>query len=1062
MSETSPDELPRLVESLARVARRHRVARKLVVAPNFAAGRELLRRLALSGGGWIGFEVTTPHRLAQRLALAKLETDGVRLLDSFEEQALLDEALDSVLPTEKGVLAELSEGVGFREKMHGAILALRLAGIGPRELDAARFAQWRKRLFLLRVLQRYERLLAERHRADVAHTLRTALDALEDAGSTLPAVVDADVVVLLPGLGTRGLQGQLIQALGARGAKVLETDPVVGLDVPERVLQAKCRPPRSATSFLYGPEAMAEAADPEAIAEAADPVQDEAPVPVSVELFGAASVDAELREVVRRIVDAGLSWDEVEIVASDPEVYGSALHALGRRLGIPVTYAVGLPIGRTRTGRVVQAYLDWIEEGFQAHVIRRLLEAGDLRPPRSHGAQAPAALARRFRSLRIGWGRLRYRDQIREALAGTDALEAHKAETPEGLQRRRDRVRSELEALRSILFPTLKATPAVPDRMDEGGASVSPAEVARGLATFLRRVPRGRGPDRAAREEVARILERIEATLHRRTEFRAAVSILRGHLDIRVRPELVGDDEDGAGAPWSSMGGALHLSDLEHGGFTGRPAVFLVGMDAERIPGGGVQDPVLLDSDRRVLGRDLPTSSELLRERIFRLASLFARLRGAVTMSFGAWQATEARSVGPSSVMLQALRLSRRDDGLTFRDLHHALGRVVSAVPAPGRPHLDSDDLWMSSLDAGDVLRHGRAAVRAAFPRLDAGLQAHAARLDGTPSSVHGVVRARPERLDPRRNEEIVLSASRLEALGACPLRYLHASVLRVYPPDDPEHDPDLWLDARERGSLLHRVFDSALREAKEAGIRLEDPAFEALALERLAEGIVRLRREVPTPGEGTLARERAALAEDVRSFVRMVRESAPQYAALELRFGLGDDAPVELPLQEGAVRLRGAIDRVDHDLAGLHVIDYKTGAPYGYENGVFAGGRRLQHAVYAHVAEERLQNDVVDGQYHFPTRRGQNQAFVYGRSDLAPVTDLLEIMLDGVAAGHFVPTNDKDDCKFCDFAPVCRARSVEWGGIVSPLAEWSEELANTGLHPAFAHLKRARMFEER
>jgi ATP-dependent helicase/nuclease subunit B len=553
----------------------------------------------------------------------------------------------------------------------------------------------------------------------------------------------------------------------------------------------------------------------------------------------------------------------------------------------------------------------------------------------------------------------------------------------------------------------------------------------------------------------------VEATLHRRTDFRAAVSILRGHLDVRVRPGLAGEDEEGSGAPWSSMGGALHLSDLDHGGFTGRAAVFLVGMDADAVPGGGAQDPVLLDSDRRVLGRELPTSTELLRERTFRLAALFARLRGTVTMSYGAWQATEARTVGPSSVMLQALRLERRDPTPTFRDLHEVLGRVVSALPGQGGACLDTDDVWMAALDAGEILRHGTEAVRAFFPALEAGLCAAEQRVDGVPSAVHGVVTARPEELDPRQNETMVLSASRLEALGACPLRYLHASVLRLYPPDDPQLDPDAWLDPRARGSLLHSVYDGALREAKDTGVRLDDAAFETLALRRLSEGIARLRREVPTPGEGTLARESAALAEDVRSFVRMVRERTPRYAALELRFGLGEDDPVPLPLGEGAVRLRGAIDRVDHDLAGLHVIDYKTGAAYGYEKGVFDGGRRLQHAVYAHVAEERLKDDVVDGQYHFPTRRGQNQTFVYERSALAPVSQLLEIMLDGVAAGHFVPTDQKDDCRFCDFAPVCRARRVEWGGIVSPMAEWSEELANTGLHPAFAHLRRARTFEE-
>jgi ATP-dependent helicase/nuclease subunit B len=1058
MTHTPRAELPRLVESLARAARKNRVGRKLVVAPNFSAGRELLRCLALSGDGWIGFEVTTPHRLAQRLALAKLEADGLRLLDPFEQQALLDEALDSVLPTETGPLAELSEGVGFRTRVHGAITALRLAGIGPRELDAAHFAQWEKRLFLLRVLQRYERLLSERRRADVAHMLHLALAALDDAGTRMPDVVDAETVLLVPGVGTRGLQGRLIAALGARGAKVLETDPVVGLDVPDRVLQGRNGGPSSAASYLYAPAGAVTGCE---TTQGASESESEVPAPVRIEVFAASSIDAELRDVLRRALDAGLTWDQVEIVATDAQAYGSALHALGRRLGIPVTYAVGLPIGRTRTGRVVLAYLDWIEEGFQAHVIRRLLEAGDLRPPRSKGQHAPAALARRFRSLRVGWGRKRYRDQIREALAGLDDLVPGKVESAEGFERRLERARSELEALKSILYPALKATPAVPDRMGDGGASVSPAELARGLGAFLRRVPRGRGPDRAAREEVGRILDRIGSTLHRRTEFRAAVSIVRAYLDIHVRPELAGQDEDGTGAPWSSMGGALHMSDLDHGGFTGRRAVFLVGLDAERIPGGGAQDPVLLDSDRRVLGHELPTATELMRERIFRFAALFARLRGTVTMSYGAWQATEARMVGPSSVMLQALRLSRGDPALTFKDLHEALGRVVSSVPRAGSPRLDSDDYWMAALGGGDVLQQGRAAVRASFPELDAGLSALELRSEGDPSEVHGVITARPAELDPRRNDSIVVSASRLEALGACPLRYLHGSVLRLYPPDDPELDPDAWLDARERGSLLHGVYDATLREAKDSGLKLDDPAFERLALDRLAEGLARLRAEVPIPGEGTLARETAALQEDVRSFVRMVRQQTPQYAALELRFGLGEDEPVVLDLSKGALRLRGAIDRVDQDLAGLHVIDYKTGAPYGYEKGVFDGGRRLQHAIYAHVAEERLQNDVVDGQYHFPTRRGQNQSFTYARRDLASVSELLDVMLDGVAAGHFVPTNDSNDCRFCDFSEVCRASRGEWGSTVSPLADWSEQHANTGVQPAFEQLKRARTFED-
>jgi ATP-dependent helicase/nuclease subunit B len=1043
MTSTELRPTPRLVDSLADVAIRHPLARKLIVAPNFASGRELLRRLSLVGGGWIGFEVVTPVGLAYRLARTGLERAGLSVVDTFDQQVLLDRSLDSALIAERGDLAELSEGVGFREAVHGAMRELRAAGIGTRDLDRARFSQWEKKLFLLRVLQRYERLLLQHQKADSASVLKLAIAALEEEGRRLPPTLDADVVLLLPGLGTRGLVGELVSALGARGGRVLETDPVLGLDAPDSVLWNRSAVPAPG-SHLYAPGS-----------------DDEAHPPARVDFFRASSVETELREVLRRILASGLSWDEVEIISSDPAAYGSALHALSTRLGIPVTYAVGVPIGRTRTGRVVRAYLDWIEEGFQASPVRRLLEAGDLRPPRAKGTHAPAALARRFRTLRIGWGRKRYRTQLREAISATERLEARPHESEEAFAKRRDRARAELDALRSILFPALKATPAVPDRMGEGPELVSPGELARGLRAFLRRVPRGKGPDRSARDEVGRVLERVAATVTRRTEFRAAVAILRQYLDLRVRAEFPGNEFDGAVAPWSSAGGALHLSDFEHGAFSGRPATFLVGMDSERVPGGGGQDPVLLDSDRRVLGTVLPTSAELLREQVFRVAALVARIRGEVTMSYGAWQAAEARTVGPSSVLLQALRLSRGDEALTFQDLHDAMGRVVSVIPDQGSPMIDADDVWMTVLGSGGAMRRGVGAVRASYGCLDDGLVAMQERRVGLPGAVHGVIAPRPDELDPRRNEAAVVSASRLEALGTCPLRYLQSSILRVYPPDDPELDPDAWLDNRMRGSLLHEVYDVALRTAHRNGMKVDESAFEMFALDALRAGVGRLREQVPIPGEGVFARERIGLEEDVLAFVRMVRLQGPECVALELKFGLGEDEPVVLELADGAVRLRGAIDRVDADLAGFHVVDYKTGVAHGYGGTVFNGGRRLQHALYAHAAEQRLGGDVVDGQYHYPTRRGQNQSFAFERARLGTVTGLLSHMLDGVAAGRFIPTDEPKDCTFCDFAEVCRVKKGGLGKTSSPLADWSKGYVNTGASPAFEQLRNTRSYED-
>ena len=1033
--------ISRLVDSLARVAARHRVERKLLVAPTLAAGRELLRRLSLVGEGWLAFEVTTPRPLALRLARPEMERLGVSAMDAFERQALVDEAMDAAMPRGGSDIGSLADGVGFRERVHDAIEAMRLAGVTAAVLEGARFADWEKRIFLRRTLGRYEELLDERRRVDVAGLLSLGCEALDSEGSRLPEILDADLVLLTPGLGTRGLTGRLLSALGSRGAKVLETDAVVGLTTPEPILWKPTKK-LHARSFLHAPgEVPGELRGPE------------------TSFFRAASIYEELREVVRRVVESGLPFDEVEIVASDPERYGAALHLLSERLEIPTTYAVGLPLDRTRTGRVVRAYFEWVEEGFQAHVIRRLLEAGDLRPTRARRDHSPAALARRFRSLRIGWGRRRYRTQIRRALSGVDRLEPGKRETEESFRRKQARARSELEALRSILFPTLKETPTVPDRMGEDGRRVSPAELARGLRAFLRRVPKGTGPETNAREDVERVLERAEATLVRRSDFRAAVTVLRRHLALRVRARALGSADDLSA--WSSEGGHLHLSNFEHGGYVGRQATFIVGLDADRVPGSEGQDPVLLDSDRRVLGPGLPTSSELVRERAFRFAALYARLRGSVTLSYSAWDPTEARALAPSPVLLRALRLARGDPTPTFQNLEDELGAMVCTVPGDGRLALDREDVWMAALGGGGVMRTGVETVSEAFPRLAAGLPARRALRGGTPGPMHGVIEPRPELFDPRKNEALVVSASRLEALGACPLRYLQSVVLGLRPPDDPELDPDRWLDALRRGSLLHAVYEGTLRGARSRGLQPEDDAFETLALSLLGEEVLAMRNECPVPGEGTMSRETAALENDVRSFVRMIRATGAPWVSLELTFGLGDDDPVVIEAGGGTLRLRGAIDRVDEDLAGIHVIDYKTGMAWDFAGtGAFNGGRRLQHALYALVAEARLGGEVVTGQYHFPTVRGQHRILAFGRLERAGIGSLLGLMLDGVTEGSFVPTDRADDCRFCDFAPVCRVRVGGFGKLEAPLAEWSEEHLNTGLWPSFASLKRVRTFE--
>ncbi|HAY77383.1 MAG TPA: hypothetical protein DCY33_06035 [Gemmatimonadetes bacterium] len=367
----------------------------------------------------------------------------------------------------------------------------------------------------------------------------------------------------------------------------------------------------------------------------------------------------------------------------------------------------------------------------------------------------------------------------------------------------------------------------------------------------------------------------------------------------------------------------------------------------------------------------------------------------------------------------------------------------------------------MRALGTDSSIKRGVASVRGSFPGLDRGLAADEERMFGDPGQVHGIIQPRPEELDPRVKDGVVLSASRLEALASCPLRYLHSVVLGIRSPDDPELDPDRWLNPLQRGSLLHSVFEASLRTSRADGIKPDEADFEGRALDILEERVGVFRSQVPAPGEGALNREVAGLREDVRSFVRMIRSDSADSIAFELKFGIDGDEPVVIALEGGRLRLRGAIDRVDQDLHGLHVIDYKTGKADDYGADVFGGGRHLQHAIYAKVAEERLGVEVVDGQYHFPTRKGQNQRVVYDRDEMSRLEDLLELLLDGVVRGHFVPTNDPEDCKYCDFSDICRARRGKYGKVSSPLATWAKEHTGDVVSPEFEQFQKVRSFEK-
>jgi ATP-dependent helicase/nuclease subunit B len=1013
--------LPRVMRAVAAAAAAHPLERKLLVCRRAGVGRELLRSLAVHGVPWVNVEVTTPRQLAQQLIATELAAEGVVVADEFEELALLDAAMDAVLTAGGSRLAELAEAAGLRRAVAASVRALRLAGIGPTALERARFRDEDKRQQIARILDEYEHRLRDAGRVDTAGLLARATAALA-VGSTQP---DARTFVM-PGQNLRGLNGAMLMALVERGATVLDADPVRGMARPSAWLEpAAAAPPTTALSWLHDVAGWGGARS------SADDVE--------LSVFAATSVTAELREVLRRVVAAGLRWDEVEIIATDTAAYGVALDGVARRLGIPVTHATGLPSSRTRPGRAAAAYLEWIEQGLPAELLRRMLERGDI-AWRAAGDDAAGvsgtALARRLRALQVGRGRERYHDTIRRRL---HALEQPvRARDDAALhEERRQRERAELNALAALLDALLATVPAPADPL----TGTSPADIAGALLAALEFVPAADAVDRTVRARLVERLHRMERSMTRQTALGAAVAIVAASIDDRVpAPEAEG------AAPWVSAGGRLHFSDLEHGGYAARRATFVVGLDAARFPGGGGIDALLVDDDRRRLtgGQSiaaLPTAADRIDELRYGFASLAARLRGRVTFSYAAWDAADGRAAAPAAELLQAYRVLTGDAAADYEALHASTAPAASAIPR-GSALLDADDVWFDALHSAGTLRRGVTTVCAAYPNLDAGARAVAARLRETPSAFHGIIAPRPQ-LDPRTSRQPV-SATQLETLGTCAHRYLLRHVLRVRPPETRDATLEQWLSPVERGSLMHSVYDRSMQRAMDDGVAYDDAAFESLVLDTLDSFSSEWVAKMPPPGEAVYELERSLLREDARAFVAMVREDAPRVIALERRFGEDGEPAVEIELPDGGtILLRGAIDRIDEIEDGaLAVIDYKTGsaASFGAQRGPFNGGRRLQHVLYAAAAARLFGRSVARAEYHFPTRRSENQRHRYDTASLddgrAVIVDLLEL----VRTGAFLPTNDPNDCRFCDYGDVCRRSVDAYGRVDSPLAEWSRE----------------------
>ena len=996
------------IRFLAEFCRGHRLDEKIFVVPSFSAGHQLGQALARESGSWVNLRFVTLSSLAQEILERGAGTSAGKPMTPSAQLALTDRIVREL--SDEGALeyfGRAGTSPGLVRAIFRAIQDLRLDGLTSAGLRPKLFLVERKGRELALVLDRYERVLEANGVLDAAGIFALAIR--RAAASPSPPAWH----LCLMDVRLSRLEADLVRAAAGARLVLVPGDPVFGLERPRHVWPIPAAGPSDASaagagrlSWLFAPS--------EAPPSAGDG---------SLDIFRALGPGNECREVLRRLYSEKIPFDQVEVLTPPGSPHPTVFHLLGARTGLPVTFGEGVPISFTSPGRLFFGLADWLANDCSVAHLCRLLENGDLvLPPGAAGIPLLSRTAcRHLRSAMIGWGRGRYLARLKALRDGFEAdLEQARREedekTGESAAERWSRLRAVSLEIDELAAAVGKLLDVIPDPGPAGGWDFRDlcAAFSRIVADFGRC---GSDLDRKARDVLlARLDEVIAESRSAATSLKEALDLLRAAgSSLRV----------GASPP---LPGHLHVAGFSSGGFSGRPVTFVVGLDEATFPGRGLQDPVLLDEERAAVSGSLPTAADDLRSSLFALAAVLASLRGKIVLSYPSFDINGERASFPSSVVLQAFRLSRGDADLDYTALERALPEAAGFLPDGLDKAFDEMDWWLARLSGEGRAADGPAAIADNFADLAAGIAAAAARAGERLTEYEGLVDIGPVRaeVDPVAGRKAVMSATRLELLARCPFGYFLRHVLGIKPPEEAEFDRSRWLDPLQRGGLIHEILCEFMTEVTRRGEPV-DPARHGPLMGEIAGRVVgQARAKVPPPSEAIFESQRRDIMDalDVFLAAEIKREKKVDPVAFEMEFK-GEEINLG---GERSFLLRGFIDRLDRTGPGaFRILDYKTGSYAPYENLVeFGRGRIIQHALYAVAAEKILGRErpgeparVTESGYFFPTRRGEGREIMVRNFDRERLRGLLDALLHVLEKGYFI-AGPEARCDFCDFAPVC------------------------------------------
>ena len=935
--------------------------------------------------------------------------------------------LEENLPFEYFDLKLLRSTPGWPEAFAGAITDLEGAGLDPSGLPATS-APWRdvQRLWTLLHTAAGKRFTSARIYREATRVLqsgaRTGGGPIFAAATGRESAVQGRFLVALPGVSLG-----LVAARPLRARHLERVEKLFGKDA-RNALEAAPLPAATATErdvlarHLFAP--------PELLADPSRPRS--ARRDGTVELTEHSGVEAEVEAaagwVAREVLERKTPLEEVAVLVPGHEPLASMVASRISRLPwtggpFPVHVAGGLPVAGTAGGAralaLVRALRSFLPAGSVAAILPSLrAKVGDRThltlgeavgmawgvgtvgggPANPEGALAwPASAAAREKQLAV-------------EVAALDA---------EAEKRVGHRLRPQLDVLRAAL-PALGALSSLARLVIEDRPL---SEIAPALLAFMETWLLDPGPGAPVRTLLADELEGARAD--------AIAAAVRGSDALGVVEEALESMRISTvrfGEP------AVYVGTLAAAAGLSFEAVRIIGLSEGALPSAVREDPVLPDRLRAEAGLLVPVSADRVLGQFHAFDRAIRSARSRVVLSAPHFD-LERSDREVSSLLVEAgAALGRPDpkEQLVIPDLP-SLGRTSFG---PARADAAG---FRSTHPVGETQWDDRAAGTGDVPPgwtargpLDL-TRALALRDRSELDAADGILGSKGPFPDfAGLTPEHPISASALEKLISCPLRYLRERVMEWGEPGGAS--PPRELDPLTYGSLFHSIAETFHHDHGKDFVAKAKPLshWKKVVAKIAEEAFDGLRVRYPLVGDGVEQNERKRLQKDLETFLSYDwGRPLTKFVGVELSFD-------GVTLDAGGTKLHvhGYLDRVDVEGDHALVRDLKTGSDHLRE-GDEAGptpGRDIQLGLYSLVAKKKAVEwgipKKLEAAYAY-VRNGEERAFRNDHAALEKATkEWLAVAAALLEEHSFPPTPDGYDCGLCPYVPVCdgaaRAAAVE------------------------------------